>query len=315
MSNILVTGGAGFIGSHLVSELVAKKHQVTVIDNFSSGDRANLNGALYNIKLVSGDIRDKSVIARECAAIDMIVHLAAQVSVPESIDQPQHTFNVNEAGTFNVLEVARVAKIKRVILASSASVYGDALKNKAKSLNIETDAVDPVSPYALSKIAAENWCRLYTQVYGLDTICLRFFNVYGPRQNEASSYANVIPGFLKRLRLNQSPIIHGSGEQSRDFIYVDDVVRAIVASLRVKEGKGQIVNIGSGKDYSIKQLFNVIKQVLDSNMSAVFEPGRSGDVFRTRASTRRASQFLKFSAKVTLEQGVRKILAVELGKK
>ena len=256
----LVTGGAGFIGSHLVSSLLQKGHSVALLDNFSSGRRENLAG-LEKAELAEGDVRDFDLVSRLAQGADLVFHLAAVVSVLTSLENPQDTWEVNLKGTYNVLEAARRARVKRVIFISSSAVYGEYPKLPFK----ETFPLQPESPYALSKWMGEELCSLYWRLYKLETVALRLFNVYGPRQNPFSQYANAIPNFTQRLLSSQTPTVYGDGSQTRDFVYVEDVVRAVELAARSKKAVGGAFNVASGKRLSVNKLFGEIQKILGTN--------------------------------------------------
>jgi nucleoside-diphosphate-sugar epimerase len=297
----LVTGGAGFIGSHIVDSLLQKEHLVAILDNFSSGRRENLAG-LERAEVVEGDVRDFELLCRLTVGTDTVFHLAAVVSVLTSLEDPQTTWEVNLKGTYNMLEAARRAKVKRVIFISSSAVYGEYPKLPFN----ETHPPQPESPYALSKLAGEQLCSLYWRLYGLETAALRLFNVFGPRQNPFSQYANAIPNFTRRLLTGQTPTIYGDGEQTRDFVYIDNVVKAAHLASQSKKAVGGVFNIGSGKRISVNQLFAEIQKILKTNAKPEFSPRKQGDVLHTWADLTQAKKILGFAPKADFARSLQK---------
>ena len=261
MSKFLVTGGAGFIGSHIVRALLDKKHSVRVLDNFSSGKIGNLKSVIKEIELVSGDIRSQNTCSKAAKGIDFVLHQAALRSVPKSLKTPGEYNEVNIWGTLNMLEASLKNKVKRFVLASSSSIYGDVDKFPER----EDFLPQLISPYALSKLAGEYYCKIFSYHYGLSTACLRYFNVFGPRQSLDDEYAVVIPKFITCLLKNQQPPIYGSGKQSRDFTYVANVVEANILATRKNNLKGEVFNIAGGKDYSILELVKILNKILGKN--------------------------------------------------
>lgn len=316
----LVTGGAGFIGSHIVERLLEDGHSVVVLDNFSSGKEENLsfikNYPLYanRYTLIKGDIRDRAACACACAAVDAVFHQAALRSVPKSMQAPHEYNEVNIDGTLNMLEAARDNKAKRFVFASSSSVYGDTSKFPQQ----ETDYPLLISPYALSKLAGEYYCRIFSSAFGLETACLRYFNVFGPRQALDDEYAVVIPKFIHCILNDQQPPIFGTGKQSRDFTYIDNVVEAnilaaIMPSLLRGEGKGEgektfheVFNVANGKDNTVLELVDALNEIIGKNIKPEFLPLRPGDVFRTLADISKIKTKLSYEAKVGFEEGLRK---------
>ncbi len=296
----VITGGAGFIGSHIVSSLLKKGHSVVVLDNFSSGRKENLTG-LEGVWLVEGDVRDFEILRRLMEGVDTVFHLAAVVSVLTSLEDPQTTWEVNLKGTYNVLEAARRAKVKRMVYISSSAVYGEYPKLPFK----EGFPPQPESPYALSKLAGEQLCSLYWRLYGLETVTLRLFNVYGPRQNPFSQYANAIPNFTRKLLSGQTPTIYGDGRQTRDFVFVGDVVRAAELASRSKKSAGGVFNVGSGKRISVNKLFAEIQKILQTNSKPEFSPRKQGDVLHTWADVARAKKVLGFSPKANFARSLK----------
>lgn len=304
-TRVLLTGGAGFIGSNLVLRLVAEGFTVRVLDNFSTGFRENLAEALKEVELIEGDLRDPQAAARAVAGVDTVFHLGALGSVSRSVDDPMTSHTVNADGTLNILLAARAAGVRRVVYSSSSSVYGDnpALPKK------ESLATQPISPYAVSKLAAENYCRAFWQVYGLETIALRYFNVFGPRQNPYSQYAAVIPRFIDRVRRGQPPVIQGDGEQRRDFTYVANVVEANLLAMRATEGFGQAFNIACGDQISVRRLADGIIALLERDLEPVYTAPRPGDIRDSLADVSKATRFLGYQPVVDFWEGLRRTVA------
>ncbi|MCG8349310.1 MAG: SDR family oxidoreductase [Chloroflexales bacterium] len=304
--HILITGGAGFIGSHLVRWLLEQGHVVRVLDNFSTGRRELLDPLCSAITLIEGDICDFTTVCDAVRDIDIVFHLAAMVSVVQSIEQPLQAQTINATGSLHVLEAARQAGIRRVVQASSCAVYGN-----PECLPVsETELPDPLSPYAATKLAAEQFGQLYTKLYGVETVALRFFNVYGPHQDPGSSYAAVIPRFIAALRRGQQPTIYGDGQQSRDFVFVGDVVQALwVAALSPKTA-GKVFNIGRGEAYSVLQLAQLLSKLLNMPAQPRFAPARSGEVRHSRADVSRFAEQTGFQATVELYEGLQATLHI-----
>ena len=308
MSKYLVTGGAGFIGSNIVEALVNKGEEVRVLDNFSTGRRDNLTPFLDKIEIIEGDVRSYHIVHEAVKGVDYILHQAALPSVPRSVKDPVTSNEVNVNGTLNILNAARDGGVKRVVFASSSSVYGD-----LQSLPKTEDMLPmPLSPYAVSKLAGEKYCQVFTRMYGLETVILRYFNVFGPRQDPTSQYSAVIPKFIDRIREDKSPLIFGDGEQSRDFTFVENVVSANLLACR-KGGEdisGEVFNIACGKRTSINQLVESINKILGKNVKAEFAEPRIGDVKHSLANIGKAQQFLDYKVKVDFYTGMRKMLEV-----
>jgi nucleoside-diphosphate-sugar epimerase len=301
VSKFLVTGGAGFIGSHIAEALVKKGHFVRVLDNFASGKEGNLKGFKDKIELIRSDIRDKDICLKATEGIDFVLHQAALRSVPKSLDNPQDYNEVNIAGTLNLLEAARANKIKSFIFASSSSIYGEAIRFPEK----EDDPARLVSPYALTKLAGEHYCRIFAKSYGLNTVSLRYFNVFGPRQALDDEYAVVIPKFITCILKSESPPIYGTGKQSRDFTYVSNVVEANILVTQKDNLKGEVFNVASGRDYSILELVGILNKVIKKDIKPIFLPLRQGDVFKTLADLSRAKRILGFNPKINFREGLK----------
>jgi nucleoside-diphosphate-sugar epimerase len=296
----LVTGGAGFIGSHIVEALVKRGEDVRVLDNFSSGKEENLAAAAKKIELIRGDIRQKETCLKACAGIDFILHQAALRSVPKSLHNPRDYNEVNIQGTLNMLEAARENRVKGFVFASSSSVYGEALRFPQR----ENDLPRLISPYALTKLAGEYYCRIFAKIYGLNTVSLRYFNVFGPRQALDDEYAVVIPKFITCLLKNQPPPIYGTGRQSRDFTYVDNVVEANLCALDKSQARGEVFNVAQGRNETILELLAALNKILKKEAKPVFQPARPGDVLKTHADTAKAARILGFKSKITFQKGL-----------
>ncbi|MCX5695310.1 MAG: SDR family oxidoreductase [Candidatus Omnitrophica bacterium] len=300
MKRFLVTGGAGFIGSHIAQRLVKMGHYVRVLDDFSSGKISNLEDFIDEIELIKGDICSKTACVKATRGMDFVLHQAALRSVPKSMRWP-HSYNeVNINGTLNMLEAATLNKVKRFVFASSSSVYGEVKDFPEK----ETFIPQPISPYALSKLAGEHYCNIFSQHYKLPTVALRYFNVFGPRQPSDDEYAVVIPKFINCLLKNEHPPIYGTGRQSRDFTFVSNVVDANLKASGNRSLKSGVFNIASGKDYSVLSLVSSLNKILGKNIKPVFLKKRPGDVFRTSADLSRASKVLGFKPKIDFSRGL-----------
>jgi dTDP-glucose 4,6-dehydratase len=302
ISNVLVTGGAGFIGSHLVDRLLSGGFEVTILDDFSSGQMQNISAHINSeeFHLVRGDVRDISVVKKVIAHVDAVFHEAALVDVTQSIENPVLFNEVNLVGTLNLLKASLDSDVKRFIFASSAAVYGDS-KPTRKS---ENTPCEPISPYAVSKLAAENYVKLFNELYGLKTVSLRYFNVYGPRQVAGSSYNAVINAFISRLLSGQPPIVHGDGKQTRDFVHVDDVVSANMLVLN-KNAVGEVFVIASGTAISICELAKRLQKITNTErLKFIFAEPRVGDIMRCSADISKAEKLLGFRPRIRLEDGL-----------
>jgi UDP-glucose 4-epimerase len=297
---ILVTGGAGFIGSHLVTRLLSEGHEVRVLDNLSTGKRANLAEAGGSVELIEGDIREPPAVRRATRDCEAVIHLAAVPSVPRSIADPDATHDANATGTLNVLAAARDAGVVRVVFASSSSIYGAAAElPKRESLRPL-----PISPYAVSKLCAENYCRSFFEVFGLGTVALRYFNVFGPRQDPKSEYAAVIPRFVRAYQHGEPPVIFGDGEQSRDFTYIDNVVEANLAALATPRGDGRVYNIACGEGITLNRLATILRELTGADVAAVHGPPRSGDIRHSVADIGLARRELGYHPSVSVDEGL-----------
>lgn len=298
MRSCLVTGGAGFIGSHLAGVLAGRGDAVTVYDDLSTGSAANLEG--IEARLIEGDVRDAQRLRHAMEGANLVFHLAAFVSVPASLEEPVRCNQINLNGSLNVLRAARELGVRRVVLASSAAIYGD-----AEQVVGEDRTPQPHSPYAASKLAMEAAARMFTERYGLETVCLRFFNVYGPRQPRHSAYAAVIPEFIHCLLSGTQPTVFGTGSQSRDFVYVGDVARASLLAAEASGASGQVFNIGSGQATSLLELLAELRALVSDSREPAFGPSRTGDIHFSQAEIRLASETLGFQPGVELDRGLR----------
>lgn len=301
----LVTGGAGFIGSNLVHTLVNEGFEVRVLDNFSTGKFENIETVIKKIDLMVGDVRRKEDVVRAVNGVDLVFHQAALPSVPRSVADPYTTNSVNTEGTLNVFLAARDSGVKRVVYASSSSVYG----NSEKLPKDEDMPPKPMSPYAASKLAKEVYGRIFYELYGLETVGLRYFNVFGPRQNPASQYAAVIPKFITALLKGNSPTVYGDGEQSRDFTFVSDVVKGNLLAAKAPGAPGDVFNIAYGVRTTLNQLLNLLKKITGNNIDAVYTDFRPGDVKHSLAAIKKAQSVLGYSPEISLETGLRQTVA------
>ena len=302
---ILVTGAAGFIGSHVAQALLAQGYAVRTIDNFSTGHRDNLAALGVNVELIEGDIRSYERAHSAVKGMDVVIHLAALPSVPRSVQDPLTSNEVNVTGTLNVALAARDAGVRRIVIASSSSVYG---RNAALPKH-EGLVPQPISPYGVSKLAAEQYCMGFSAVYGIEAVALRYFNVFGPRQDPASQYSGVIPRFLTRAMATEPLVIFGDGTQSRDFTYVDNVVAATLAATRRPLPDGPLVcNIGCGARHSLKDLARAVLRVTGSSSPVEYASPRTGDVPHSYADVSRAREALGYSTEVSLEDGLARTL-------
>jgi UDP-glucose 4-epimerase len=302
MKRYLVTGGAGFIGSHLVRALLEQGDFVRVLDNFSTGKRENLTG--LDVEIVEGDLRNASLTGQALKDIDIVFHQAAFVSVPQSMEDPLPCFEINQRGTEILLEAARKAGVGRVVLASSAAVYGD---SEAMPLDENTN-LRPLSPYAVSKRVSELYAWLYTKSFNLDVVALRYFNVYGPRQRPDSIYAAAVPIFTRRLIENKPITIFGDGGQTRDLVYVGDIVRANLAASQHPQAPGQVFNICTGVEIRVIDLIETLMDLFPSAPAPVFEPVRAGDIYRSVGNPAKAAELLGFRTQTSLADGLKTVV-------
>jgi nucleoside-diphosphate-sugar epimerase len=302
---VLVTGGAGFIGSNLVAELLVRGHAVKVLDNFSSGHRHNLDSVGGEVDLVEGDLRSYERVHHAVRGCEIVFHQGALPSVPRSVQDPITTSEINIGGTLNVLLTARDEGARRVVFASSSSIYGDAPGFPRR----EDAAPMPLAPYPVSKLAAEQYCRVFATVYGLETVSLRYFNVFGRHQDPGSQYSAVIPRFIFAMREGRRPTIHGSGRQSRDFTHIDNVVAANIRAMDAPDASGGVFNIACGAHHSLIELVEILNRLLGSEIDPVHASPRPGDVEHSWADISLAEKVLGYVADVDLEQGLRRTLA------
>ncbi len=300
-SNYLVTGGAGFIGSHIVEELLKRGEKVRVLDNFSTGKRENIAPFLKEIELIEGDIRELKIIKKAMKGVDYVLHQAALPSVFRSIKDPITTNEVNVLGTLNILTAAKEARTKKIVYASSSSVYGDTPTLPKR----EDVKPSPLSPYALSKLAGEEYSRLFSSLYGLKIISLRYFNVFGPRQDPTSQYAAVIPKFISLMLKGKRPTIYGDGEQSRDFTYVLNVVNAnlLATTSKTKEG---VFNIACGKRITVNELVTDLNRIMNTEIKPLYTDPRPGDVRHSQADISKAEEAFDYKVEVDFEEGLKK---------
>jgi len=300
MKKAVVTGGAGFIGSYLSEELSERDYHLIIIDNLSTGKRENIAALLdkKNVEFIQGSITDLPLLQKLCKNVDYVFHLAAIASVPRSIDKPQESHDVNVTGTLNVLIAARDNKVKKVINASTCAIYGDAPGLPKK----EDMPINPLSPYAVAKLAAENYCQIFQKVYHLPTVSLRYFNIFGPRQNPDSEYAAAIPKFIKIKSQGKTINIYGDGKATRDYIYVKDAVAAFI--LAAESDASGIYNIGGGKSTTVNELVELISNLTGNNTPPVYGPPRPGDIVHSLGDSSKARTF-GFKPEYSLEEGLR----------
>jgi UDP-N-acetylglucosamine/UDP-N-acetyl-alpha-D-glucosaminouronate 4-epimerase len=296
----VVTGGAGFIGSHLVERLVRDGCVVRVVDNFSSGKRSNLSHIQGAFVLHKASITDRKALDAAFAGADYVLHQAALPSVPRSIDDPMTTHDYNVTGTLNVLLAARDAGVKRVVYAASSSAYGDI----EGDFKVETMSPRPLSPYGVSKLAGEYYCQVFTEVYGLETVALRYFNVFGPRQDETSQYSAVIPLFITALLRGKPPVIYGDGLQSRDFTYIDNVVHGNLLAARAPHASGRVMNLATGGEVSLLELVDKLNRLLGTAVQPTHAADRPGDIKHSRAGTDKARDLLDYQPIVDFDTGL-----------
>lgn len=298
----LVTGGAGFIGSHLVEGLLHAGYAVRVLDSFVTGHRKNLASICSDIEVIEGDIRDMGCVRRAIEGVDVVFHLAAAVSVAASVEDPLATSSVNGGGTLNVLVAARDVGVPRVVLASSSSVYGDTPMQP----NHEEMVPNPESPYAITKLLGELYCRSFFRLYGMETLSLRYFNVFGPRQDPKSQYSAVIPKFIADLCHDHRPVIYGDGGQSRDFVYVENVVHANLLAASVNQGFGETFNIGSGQAMNLADMYSHLARLTGSQLEPEYADPRPGDIRHSLADITKAQNLLKYRPLVDPRDGLKR---------
>lgn len=306
MNKYLVTGGAGFIGSNIVKELLKKGMHVRVLDNFSTGRRTNVLGFMSEprFELFEGDLRSFHIVRDAVKGMDFVLHQGALPSVPRSVADPITTNDINILGTLNILEAAKEFKVKRVVFASSSSVYGDSETLPKR----EEMPIQPCSPYALSKYAGERYCQIYNKIYHLETVALRYFNVFGPNQDPTSQYSAVIPKFIKLLKGDTRPVIYGDGSQSRDFTFVENVVQANLLACTVPNVAGEVFNIACGERFTLLELVKILNELLRKKIEPVFETARPGDVKHSLASIEKAKKSLGFDVLCGFQEGLEKLV-------
>lgn len=300
----LITGGAGFIGSNIADELLRRGHQVRVLDNFSTGSADNLRHILGRIELMEGDLRNYHNVREAVDGMDFVLHQGALPSVPRSVRDPISSNDANVSGTLNVLHAAKDAGVKRVVFASSSSVYGD----NPTLPKAEDMTPNPLSPYAVSKLAAEKYCQVFAHIYGLHTVALRYFNVFGPRQNPNSQYSAVIPKFITAILNDQAPLIYGDGEQSRDFTFVQNTIEANILATEADCPPGVVMNCAVHQRTSLNQLVAMINQILGKNVQPRYSEPRPGDIKHSFADISRLKKTLGYEPKVLFEEGLRRTI-------
>ena len=302
MTNYLVTGGAGFIGSHIATALVERNDRVRILDNLSTGTRSNLAHLGDKVELIEGDLLDKAALRQAIDGIDVVYHQAALASVPRSVEKPLETNSACVTGTLSVLDAARRAGVRRVVYAGSSSAYG----NQPFMSKRESDLPMPLSPYAAAKLAGENYCRAFTATYGLETVVIRYFNVFGPRQDPASEYSAVIPLFVTAMLAGNRPTVFGDGRQSRDFTFIDNVVTGNLAAAEAPDAVGKVLNVACGQQFSLLDLIASINRVLGTAIEPVFAEPRAGDVRESLADISAAREVLGYSPLVDFDEGLRR---------
>jgi nucleoside-diphosphate-sugar epimerase len=305
MDKVLVTGGAGFIGSNLADELIARGARVTIIDNLTTGFRENLEEINGDFEFIEGDINDDDAVLRAIEGVEVVFHEAALPSVPRSVDDPAETHRACLDGTFNLLVKCKENGVRRFVYAASSSAYGD----QPTLPKVETMRPDPLSPYAVAKLAGELYCRAFNNVYGMETISLRYFNVFGPRQNPASMYSGVISRFIDSLLTGKPAVVYGDGEQSRDFTYIANVVDANINAAQATEGLGETMNVANGSRITLNELLEVLKKITGKPTVEIdHQPPRPGDVKDSQADNARAVECLNYREIVGLEEGLTKTI-------
>jgi len=302
----LVTGGAGFIGSNIVKELLNQGQSVRVLDNFATGKRENILPLMkdHQLTMIEGDLRSFHIVRAAVKGVDYILHQGALPSVPRSINDPITSNDVNILGTLNLLEAAKEFGVKRIVCASSSSIYG----NSETLPKVETMPVNPMSPYALTKYAQERYCQVFYNLYGLETVSLRYFNVFGPNQDPTSQYSAVIPKFIKLIQQDREPIIYGDGSQSRDFTFVENNVWANIQACTAAKAAGEVINIACGERYTLLDLVQMINAILGKDIQPRFEPERPGDVKHSLAGIEKAKELLRYEVRVDFREGLQRTI-------
>ena len=304
-SSYLVTGAAGFIGSHIAETLVKQGERVKVLDNFVTGKRENLAPFLDHIELVEGDLRNPADVSKAVEGVEIVFHEGALPSVPKSVEDPVGSNESNITGTLNLLMAARDAGVRRVVYAASSSAYGDSPTLPKE----ETMTPAPLSPYATQKYVGELYCRNFYDLFGLETVALRYFNVFGPRQDPMSQYAAVIPKFITALAEGKPPTIYGDGEQSRDFTYIENVVRANLLAARAEGAAGEMMNFACGERYTLNEILEKLQEIMKTDIKPIFADSRAGDVKHSLADTRKSRELLGYTPHVSLEEGLKRTVA------
>lgn len=304
-TKVLVTGGAGFIGSNLADELIARGARVSIIDDLSTGSIENIEAISGDFNFIEGDINDDAAVAKAIEGAEIVFHQAALPSVPRSVENPAETHRVCVDGTFNILRHAKESGVRRIVYAASSSAYGD----QPTLPKVESMKADPLSPYAVAKLTGELYCRAFNNVYGLETYALRYFNVFGPRQNPSSMYSGVISRFIDALMKGTTPVIFGDGEQSRDFTYIANVVDANIRAAEATTGSGLTINVANGERVSLNQLLEVLKRITNNGAAvAEYKDARNGDVKHSQADNSLAVEHLGYTELVGLEEGLRRTI-------
>jgi len=298
----LVTGGAGFIGSNMVDELIRRGHEVTVLDDLSSGKKANLELVASRVRFILGTITNLDTVKRACEGADYVLHLAARTSVPRSVKDPIETNQVNIDGTLNVLVAARDAKVRRFVYAASSAAYGES----PTLPKVETMQAEPISPYGVTKYVGELYARVFGKVYGLEFACVRYFNVFGPRQDPTSTYSGVLSKFMLAVLQGHSPVIYGDGEQSRDFIYIENVVEQTLRAAETPEASGVVLNGGTGARITLNEVVRQLAELTGRKIVANYEPAREGDIRDSLADISLAKQTLGYEPRVQFREGLRR---------
>lgn len=302
MTKYMVTGGAGFIGSHIATALVDRGDEVTVFDNFSTGRHENLQHLDGRVDVVAGDLLDRDTLARAMEGTEVVYHQAALASVPRSVDDPVATHEACATGTLNVLDLARRVGVRRVVYAASSSAYG----NQPYSSKRENDLPQPLSPYAAAKLTGEYYCQAFTETYGLETVGIRYFNVFGPRQDPNSEYSAVIPIFVTKMLTGERPTIYGDGRQSRDFTFIDNIVHGNLAAATAEGAVGRVMNVACGQQFTLLDLVGAINAVLGTSIEPNFAAARAGDVRASLADITLAERLLGYEVQVDFEEGLRR---------
>ena len=301
----LITGGAGFIGSNIADEIIKRGGKVSILDNLVTGFRENLEEISGDFDFIEGDLNDDSALRKSLEDVSVVFHQAALPSVPRSVENPLETHQACVNGTLNLLLKSRESGVRRVVYAASSSAYGD----QPTLPKVETMRPEPLSPYAAAKLMGEYYCQVFSRVYGLETVCLRYFNVFGPRQNPSSMYSGVISRFIDALMKNQTPVIFGDGEQSRDFTFIANVVDANLKAAESENAVGKVINAANGERISLNELLNVLKTITENpHAAADFQPDRKGDVKHSQADNRLAVEQFGYQKIVGLEEGLRRTI-------